>query len=485
MPPDWLNLPDELLVKVATSCSGILIGMRGTCKVWKVCLDPHATGLTIRKSGLPFNLPDRFPMLAKLDLQGCDPMPTHPALRSLLTLPSLTSLALKLPATELTPNALSVLQDLGPRTSLLMSVWPEDITTPLMDSLRALGLARLDLEQIWMWGQRRHYFTNAHLGQLVDLPISQLDLSRTATSDAGLPALLRMPIIDLNLAGTPLTDAGLSLLGGMSLRSLDMSDCSLVSDVTVEVLRGLPLTCLNLGGLTRVSDPGLNVLRSLPLTSLGLCNRISDLGLGMLRGLPLTRLHLGDASNNFSRQALEILRGMPLTDLNASGISSFSVELVRGAPLRKLALAKMEDLDGMQLEDLEVRSCANMTPGRNSSEFLGLREMPLRRLHICNGPKMTNSEFSLLYGLPLTDLSLDSFNSITDEGLMCLHKMSLRFLTIVRCQQISFSGAHRISGNAKLEFDSNSCLRGDNEYNTARGGSRWDIVHPARRHLMD
>lgn len=252
---DWLDLQPELLLKVATSCSGIQNGMRGACQGWKESLEKATTTLAIRGTGLPLNLAPRFIVLLELDLQGCDPAPTHQALRALLNLPSLTRLALQFSAAELNSDVLEVLLALRPRTSLVLSlsIGVHEITAPCTAGLRALGLARLHLQLEKGWDGWQRSLKDVHLGRLVDLPISQLDLSRSS-----------------------ITNSGIGFLREMSLASLDISDCSRIADRGLAFLRGWPLTRLNLGGLTRVTDAGLSILQGLPLTDLGLSNRLSN-----------------------------------------------------------------------------------------------------------------------------------------------------------------------------------------------------------------
>lgn len=141
----WRDLPSDLLLKIATSCPGIQNQLRGVCKTWKSALEANSTQPTIIDSALPPNLGVRFTALTKLDLQGCRPVVTLHGLIALQSLPSLSSLAVKFPAGELTREMLGALQGL-PLAVLVLEVGPGDVTNSRMGALRALNLARLDLE---------------------------------------------------------------------------------------------------------------------------------------------------------------------------------------------------------------------------------------------------------------------------------------------------------------------------------------------------
>lgn len=142
--PDWKDLPPELLLKVATSCSGVQNQMRGVCQSWKTGLEACSTQLTIFGSALPTDLGARFTALSTLDLKGCTPGMTPRGLRSLRSLPSLAVLAMEMSAA--------------------------DITDASMAALLNLRLTRLDFE---LAGERS-LFTDTHLTRLAGKSIQSM-----------------------------------------------------------------------------------------------------------------------------------------------------------------------------------------------------------------------------------------------------------------------------------------------------------------------
>lgn len=164
---------------------------------------------------------------------------------------------------------------------------------------------------------------------------------------------------------------------------------------------------------------------------------------------------------------------MPLTDLNASFVRSFDVGCVCDAPLKKLAVAKWEGMCIFpQLEDLEIRSCADMSEMDCCSAFQAFQNMPLKRLHLEDGPEISDFELGLLSGLHLTDLSLTSLAQITDRGLRHFQGMPLRYLTISGCPYVTEAGVRRIRGDAEGVFRTAH----------VQGLRMWDDVWP-RHHV--
>lgn len=80
---DWKDLPAELLKKIAGSCDGGLSEMRGVCRSWRTDLEAVSTNLSIVKSAIPSNLPERFPLLTALHLQSCGHVVTPKVLQRL------------------------------------------------------------------------------------------------------------------------------------------------------------------------------------------------------------------------------------------------------------------------------------------------------------------------------------------------------------------------------------------------------------------
>jgi internalin A len=86
----------------------------------------------------------------------------------------------------------------------------------------------------------------------------QLDLGRTAVTDAGLQHLEGMPIERLELTGTAVTDAGLSHLRSMPLRIVVLRDTK-IAGPGLEAFAGAELTLLDLAH-TAVQEDAIALL---------------------------------------------------------------------------------------------------------------------------------------------------------------------------------------------------------------------------------
>jgi serine/threonine protein kinase len=207
----------------------------------------------------------------------------------------------------------------------------------------------------------------------------------------------------LNLGGSDqVTD--LSPLRGMSLTSLDLSQCRQVRDLSP--LRGMPLTSLNLTECGQVRD--LSPLHDMPLTSLNLtfCGQVGDLA--SLQGLPLVSLSIRGCGQV---RDLSPLRGMKLTSLNlayCSQISSLS-------PLHHMPLTSLDLYDCREVHDL--------TP---------LQGMPLASLVLYRCRRIT--DLSPLKGMPLTSLYLEGCSEL--KHLTPLQGMKLTTLNLVSCRGV-------------------------------------------------
>ncbi len=132
-----------------------------------------------------------------------------------------------------------------------------------------------------------------------------LDLSNSKITDDDLARIIkeyknRGNLKSLNLYNcTNITDAGLAHLAGLSLTQLNLTICENITDAGLAHLKGLPLTQLNLSACTNITDAGLAHLENLPLTHLNLneCRNITEAGLAHLENLPLTHLNLSECRN--------------------------------------------------------------------------------------------------------------------------------------------------------------------------------------------
>lgn len=170
----WEDLPTELLLKISVSYDGGWKGLLGVCKAWKSSLESIPASLYVVQTPMPPSLPERFLSLTSLDLRSSTPLWVTPRdLQALGALP-LTTLVLKLPATN--------------------------ITHTLVMELRALNLTHLALE---IPGDPLSAFSKAQLLPLAGLPIVRLDLKNTLVSSGSMLAIRETLLLtELDIACT-------------------------------------------------------------------------------------------------------------------------------------------------------------------------------------------------------------------------------------------------------------------------------------------
>lgn len=376
MAVNWNDLPPELVHKIATD-GQVACEIRGVCRSWKAALETPCTKIYIRGSDLPMNLAPRYPALKSLDLlwatdvtpQALHSLPGLPELRSLNLIPNvdrqdlanpafsnalrglaLTSLDLNSGETFVHPEDDAAFADIFRGLPLVrFSIWPAG--GALSDSFLSL-IGGMPLTQLHMGDE--NCFTDDGLKVIRGMHLTDLNLgAENSFSDAGMEVLRGMPLrhlslgdswhslgddtlkllgemsslVSLKLGGAPsiLTDVGIAALHGMSLTSLDFSECdegSGITDACLTALRGMPLQRLKLFG--GVTDVGMGHLRGLPLTELWCFgDGITDGGLEFLREMRLTRL-VCSYTNSITNAGLLFLRGMPLTKLSLLHISSIT-----------------------------------------------------------------------------------------------------------------------------------------------------------------
>lgn len=365
----WADLPGEILFKISQSCSQT-DGMRGTCKDWQTALESNSSQLAVVGSSLPLTLALRFISLRTLDLSGCE---------------------------HISSTALDALRG-SPVISLKLELEMNDLSNEILQSLRGLSLASLDLQL--NEGEEPEAVPEDWLKKLAGLPVVRLHCLWPLTFTEEILSPMRgMPLTDLSLLGTApehldpksLVDPAVFVpVHGMSLTALRLtSDGSLSwDDGDLSALHGMPLKTLKLDR-TYFSNEGLGALQGLPLTdldlsqnlNLGMDVEISDTGLQVLRGMPLVSLRLAHFAGV---SGVEFLGGSPLTWLCLEGCGITSLEGLEGSPLTFLNLSEtrirddaLGSLRGMQtLTSLNLLGCL----GIDGYGFSALEQLPLRAL---------------------------------------------------------------------------------------------------------
>lgn len=356
--PDWNDLPQELLIKIA-QCGGGCTVARALNRAWKAACEAAATKITIYESALPMNLSSRFYSLTTLDLQGC---------------------------TAVAPAALSALSNLRHLNSLALRVRVEGLTEGLLGVLRGLPLTSLNLGL----GRLGPEFGDRNLESLSGLPLTKLDLYESTVTAPTLAILQGMPLTDLDLGfGRNFELAGIGFLRGMPLRHLSLAP-NICVDSELRVLLGLTtLTLLRLGAPNKFSDDALGIIRGLTcLTCLQLSDArgFTEVGLGALEGMQLISLHLGFSGGARFDYGLRALNGMPLTFLG------FSREMT------DVGLLVVSRLNLPKLTFLNLKNSRITDAGLNF-----LREMPLTRIDL-SGTIITGVGLECLLEMPLTYL---------------------------------------------------------------------------------
>lgn len=416
--PAWEELPAELLLKIAHSCSGTS-GMRGACRAWRTGLESVITKLCIESwpAKLSSQLACRFPLLECFEVLSHLYVPKKlDALRDL----SLSRLALKVPS-RLSDRKLQ----------------------HIFDKLREL---RVDELVLW---EKGFPVKEDILSRLHGLPIFRLDVK--GITDSGLLKIRTLPLTSLRLCDGSeekmnINDSGLVSLRGMRLREFiifTFTPWQNLTDRGLSAFQGMPLTLLELHGCNGITNEGLEVFRGMSLTSFSFypARNITDAGLEVLRGMPLTHISLrGCKYPHVTPRGLENLRGMPLTSLVLDSVTDLGLEVFKGMGLTRICLFHCPDLTdigfnvlrGMPVIRLDLNSCSGLTDDIFENVVQGL---PLKKLSL-DGSVITDEGLGWLVGSPVTKISLVKCHRITPEGVLALAGMPLRHMYIRKCDKL-------------------------------------------------
>lgn len=444
----WLDLPPELLLKVAHASDGGR-GMNGVSNSWKQGLESTCTKIILNGPALPQNLATRCPSLTALDLRSCSCVSAL-ALQHLEPL-HLNSLILKLDQNEFSTGSIGVLQALkarGSQTHLILSMDPDflvqSITNPVtLATLKSLELSALELPGLSFscpFYLPRPVFYNGVQVFLRGLPLIKLDF-RSVARDVDLVALKGLPLTELSLKNSHVTDTGLEHLRGLPLTDLNLRDCCSVTDEGLVALRGLglPLTALDISDCFEWVDffngaKGLEGLRGMPLKVLKLeglpQNEYNFEEFEALQGMELESLSLARCSDVVLDGSLEVLKNMPLTSLNLADcyrVTDIGLQFLWGRPLTSLVLSCGVRYVGEKTE-------RGGEVGDQGLEVL--QGMKMTCLDLANSRRITGVGLQVLRGMPLVDLCLDDCDNIDGPSLDVLRGMPLKRLSLAQCGPI-------------------------------------------------
>ena len=254
--------------------------------------------------------------------------------------------------------------------------------------------------------------------------LRKINLNHSKITDQGLSHLSALHLLEhLEVEGCLITDAAILSLGPLTLKrlkSLNLKDCTLLTDATLTHLKpSSHLQSLNLQNCKNISDVGIEYLQfctSLQDLNLTDCNQITDKSLEYLKHLEFM-------------EKLKLDGCLLLTGKTFSHLSNL--------PLRSLSL------NALQIDD---QSIAHLTA--NSS---------LKTLNLRNCSKLTNVSLALLpEKLQTLDISL--CRNITDDGIAFLKRYSK--LEYLGMSSRSFSDAsieHVKSLSHLISLDLQSC----------------------------
>jgi serine/threonine protein kinase/Leucine-rich repeat (LRR) protein len=260
------------------------------------------------------------------------------------------------------------------------------------------------------------------LASVAGIPLRSIDISGCAKL-ADISALNLMPLEEVNASGTDIDD--ISVFKTLSnLKKIDLSNCQMMTDLS------------ELQGLTNIAD--LNLSKTKVDT------------LAPLQGIPFTHLDLSDTSlNDLSPLTTSSLEWLRLDNCrrinNISSLTNAPLDFFSAinVPIRSIAAFAFEDanlrdklvlsrtfvrdlspLRGKQITYLDLYKCrmTDISPLENMPlKYLDLREVPVSDIKpLANRPFDTLllrdtkvEDIAPLYGLPFTELDLEG-TKVTD-----------------------------------------------------------------------
>lgn len=289
------------------------------------------------------------------------------------------------------------------------------------------------------------HITNAGLTSLANLiSLTSLDLSscKKITDLRFLAKLTSLTSLNLSFCGVTFQ----SFFGGIepqldlspfenlfSLKSLNLSNCSL-SDFNLISLKNLnSLTSLNLNGCTKITDLGLTSLENLTsLTSLEIeCfHNITDAGMESFRRLfSLTSLNLGGPNRITFKGLHSLVNLTSLTSLTYNNCLEIDLEPPPLENLTSLTSLKFQGFNGrefMEKKDTQLDSALPYITKLASLTFLDLGENRSSDAGLFSLAKLTSLSSLEIAGESFTATGLGSFTKLP----------SLKFLSL-NCKEIT------------------------------------------------
>jgi serine/threonine protein kinase/Leucine-rich repeat (LRR) protein len=277
------------------------------------------------------------------------------------------------------------------------------------------------------------------IAALNSMLLKTLDLSG-CTNVADISPLKDAPIVELNLSGTDVND--LSVIKTLkSLTKLDLSNCKLLTDLSP--LQGITnITWLNISGS---SVDSLDTIAQMPLRHLD----ISNTSLRDLKALTSTKSLQWLNLDNSRVTDIEALEGHPIAYFSAENTKIRKIDALKtAAPLTEslnLARTFVRDLSPIQGKRIpqinffkcrmdDISALANMP-----LSFLDLREAPVSDISVLEGMPLDTallrdtkiSDIQPLKGAPLRDELDISGTKVTD--LSPIAGAPLKSLHLTRC----------------------------------------------------
>ena len=229
-----------------------------------------------------------------------------------------------------------------------------------------------------------------------------------------------------------------SLQNLTNLYSLDISDCTYMTDAECIVLQNLKgLQFLNMSHCT-IRDKGLeylaNHLTKLQVLNLSYCSNLTDKGFASLHNLKeLLTLDITGRT----------VYGSPGCSITDQRLAHLAVHLTKLQFLNLSYCMKLTDTGFASLQNLEDLRSLDLTGCAITDEGLAYLATHLTKLQVLNlsdCKKLTDKGFALLQNLKeLQSLDLTGC-AISNKGLEALQNIKIQFLNLTQCTKITGSG---------------------------------------------
>ncbi len=330
-------------------------------------------------------------------------------------------------------------------------------------------------------------------------PLTLLDMQLVCKNWQKIPCYTE----HLSVSGRRITDKqlerALEIINTKKLKSVDISFCKHLTPRVLDYFENLNISELNVSWTFVVKDVELSAIAQLPLTSLKMAGKktiINSKQFKILQPLKLEKLSIAHTESNSVDDYFKFAP-KTLTSLDMSGLENAATS------------DNLRHLKETALTSLNLSNCGGVAVEQ-------LKDLPLTELNLSGAKRLEPKAYKVLASLPLSTLILSWSNvtdecleelgesrtiqvldlsgndEITDEGIVYLHEVSLRALSLFRCSKISKEGL--LTLNDTLRFlDLRGCeqipsthiaqLRELMPKVDVRRGMESPVLQPSKKHV--